>query len=234
MIIRHTLPLALLTVCAFVSGCASTWSTEQKASIKTVMVQTPTATKDSYHAPDATKSPGMSSSIPMATGGGLIPALIGSAIDASVTAKQQKSFVASSGQYFEQIRTAAAEPPLSTLKAELEKRLKADEFFGQKMADTSEDRFTLSITSHGLVRSPNSPPKNLRFCYSITCQVKFKVGKDDVLIDQVFYGSSFETAAIEKFIEKPELMEQFRSEAVGQLCDSISNHINVQLGRTKR
>lgn len=234
MNMRNTLTVALLATCAFVSGCASTWSTEQKASIKTVMVEQPTAAKDAYHVPDATKSPGMANSIPAATGGGLIPALIGSAIDASVTSKQQKAFVASSGKYFDQIRVSASEPPLAAIKAELEKRLKADEFFAQKVADTAEDRFSLTITSHGLVRSPNSPPKYLRFCYSITCQVKFKVGKDDMLIDQVFYGNSFATDSIEKFVEKPELMEQYRSEAVSQLCDSISNHINVMLGRTKQ
>jgi hypothetical protein len=146
--------LPIIIAALLLAGCATTWNEHQRATLTAASVQKPTVKRDAYHNPDATKSPGMANSIPNMTGGGLIPALIGSAIDAGVTASQQRHFEASAGRYFDQIKTITAAAPLDELKQEMELRLKADEFFSTRLTAQAANQFTVEVQRFGLVRAP--------------------------------------------------------------------------------
>ncbi len=232
MITKNTVCfISIITASLLSGGCATTWSEQQRMKLTAVSVQEPTAAKDAYHKPDATLSPGMATAIPVATGGGLIPSLIGSAIDASVKASQQKHFEESAVNYFAPLKAIAADAPLSEVKQEVESCLKSDGFFSSRLTAQAANNFNIQVTRFGLVRSSDATKENMKLCYEIVCRIRLKLGDGETLIDQQVTGASFLGARIEEFIENPALLSDHRKMAIGNLGNGLRGIIDKQLGR---
>lgn len=146
--------LILLILCGYIltlTGC-STLSEKQKAMISGVGVKPYEMAPGALHIPDGTASPNASSGVPAATGGGLIPALIGSAIDTSVTSRQQKEFEKNNGQYFKNANDSIPEDIVKQLEARTVKVLNSDPFFGSRLKSKPSSFFCGKVLDYGLTR----------------------------------------------------------------------------------
>ena len=88
----------------------------------------------------------------MATGGGALPALIGMAIDAGVTAHQTSQFKKQYGDKLDKVNANVPKNLSKRLRANAGDMLRKDEFFGPRLRDTSSNRFDGELISYGLGR----------------------------------------------------------------------------------
>lgn len=217
-------------LCAFVvlaSGCATGWSSAQKAKLSSIAITQPAIAPSSYHKPDVSLAPGYSESIPAATGGGLIPALIGSAMDSHVTARQQSEFEQSSGFRFGQIQEKCSEFPAEELQNFVTQAMRRDAFFRARLSAEGRAKLSVSVTRHGLVRSRFSAQNDLRLCYGISGKLELRGDDGEVLLVQSIAAGSELCAEIAEFATKDGLIARARREA----CENLAFQIRYVLGK---
>jgi len=223
--------VAISMVAGLFSGCATTWSDRERGQLSSVAVGEVTVDKEAYKKPDAKDSPDMANKIPMATLGGLIPSLIGSAIDASVTAKQQRNFEKENAQYFSELAAHMPAPPVKELQIALKHALAANDFFGPRLGEVAPANFTLEIVSYGFQKSPRSQNGIILLRVQIVAHVSIKLPDGtilwnalisgvastaacpkDILTDSTFVATGFNEASI-----------NFAGQVLSQLAPKIRN-----------
>ena len=219
---------------AFLSGCATTWTDAQRAGLSTVKVATSALAKDAYQKPDAKVSPGMANSIPMATGGGLIPSLIGSAIDASVTAKQQKKYEEGNLKYFEGLRKAMAEAPTKAVDSSLRTMLTSDQFFGTRLNEDAGSAFSTEILQYGLVKSPLSPKDDVLLRVRICAKITLKLANGSTLLETTINGIAATAKHADEILADPEFFAVSAKEAANNLADQLQVLLGKKLASSAK
>lgn len=222
-----------LLVALLFSGCATTWSEHDRAQLKAVDVAPVQVAKAAYQKPDATDSPGMTNSIPTVTGGGLIPSLIGSAIDATVMAKQQKKFEAGNAQHFEALAARMTAPPSAELEAALRQELAGHEFFGPRLSPGAPARFTTEILGYGLQKSPLSQKDDILLRVRIIARIELVLPDKKVLLRTQITGVASTAAHAEDIVADPEFIAKGTAEAVKDLAWQLSVLMAPKLKITK-
>lgn len=223
-----TISIAFLV---FASGCKTTWSDADRASLSQVGVAPLGSKPNAYHKPDPTLSPGMATAIPVATGGGLIPALVGSAIDAKVKSNQRKAFEVTAAQHFGAIESMASSDPAELLRVQVERMLVLDEFFGSRFKKDAPTRFTINIERHGFVRSLYATKEAMTLVYEIVAHVELSGAKNKKLIKQLFDGQSEQAFMIDELVEQPDLVAEARLEAAESFARNLQRLLDAKLGR---
>lgn len=224
----------LMLAALLTGGCASALNESQLDRLESVTLVPPTAAKDAYHKPDATKSPGMANLVPLAAAGGFIPALVGGAIDKGVMITQQKDFEQSAAKYFEQIKPAASTLPLTPIERQFRNRLKADPFFGPRYDEHSRNTFYVEVTKLGLIRATEATKDDMKLCYEISATVTLYLESGGKLIEELITGTSTSSARIAQIYEKPALLSKFRVEAIISLSEKFQGVLDLRLGRTSQ
>lgn len=219
-----------LSLVSLVSGCKTTWSDADRSAISSVGVSPVGSLPDAYRKPDPTQSPGMATSIPVATGGGLIPALIGSAIDAKVTSKQRKEYEATALQYFDEVELLCEEPPTGQVRDSMVEMLRAQPFFRDLFSEEATDGFSVEITRHGLVRSFAASKERMTLSYEIVANVEFKNGRGKRLLKQVIDGASETAPLIEEIVADETLLMRLRTEAAESFARNLRVVLEAKLG----
>jgi len=224
------LRLGLASLLALVfSGCATTWSDTQKAKLTSVAVAQPTVAKDAYQKPDATVSPGMANTIPQITGGGLIPSLVGSVIDATVTAKQQKKFESTNAQYFDGLAKLMGTPPAPQVEETLKAALAEHPFFGSRLAEKSKVEFTTEVLHYGLEKSPYSQGDDIKLRVRIIAKVTLKLGDGDSLWTTLITGTANTAKRAPEILEDPSFVSTGVQEAAKNLCEQVVVQLDQKL-----
>ena len=217
----HLTLLFSLASLLILSGCATNWSESQKASLAFVALNKTTLVKNAYQKPDAKVSPGMANSIPAATGGGLIPALIGSAIDASVTAKQQRKFEETNAQYFDALRVAMADAPTRFVDVALQTMLGADTFFGSRLHENSSCMFCSEILNYGLANSPYSKKDDVLLRLRISAKFTIKLADGSILFETTLEGVGSTAKRASEIVADPNFYSTGAREAAISLTDQL-------------
>lgn len=136
------------SLCAIsLSSCATKFTAAQKASLTSVAISGVTIRDEAYSDPSGADHAAATNTT-MATGGGVIGALIGQ----SVAATQNSIFKGKSKQHFAAVK--ANTPEISSLLSEkLAGGIKNDPFFGQRLRGTSPNLIKSEVIRYGLVRS---------------------------------------------------------------------------------
>lgn len=150
------IPAALL-LAGLLGSCGNqAWTDAQKDSLSAVTLRQTATAAEAYHEPDATNPPGASSSVPMATGGGAIPALIGLAIDAGVSKAQQSKFDKTDGHYADGSKRNIPGDLSQRFSSRLERSLKKNPFFKDRMKSGAEASIQSTIVSYGYKMVPGT------------------------------------------------------------------------------
>jgi hypothetical protein len=144
-------PAALL-LAGLLGSCGNQWSETQKANLTPVTVRQTAMASGAYHEPDATNPPGTSNTVPAATGGGLIPALIGVAIDAGVSKSQQSKFDKSDGHYAGSSKQNVPGDLTKRFSEKFDRSLKKDAFFNGRLKQEASALIQPTIVKHGYKR----------------------------------------------------------------------------------
>lgn len=220
--------LALACAAGF-SGCATTWSESDKAKLSAVSLAPTVVAKDAYQKPDATNSPGMANSLPIATGGGLIPALMGSAIDAAVTAKQQRKFEETHRQHFAALQKTLEVPPAAHLDAALKDALGRHPFLGSRLAEKSPGAFSTEILHYGLQKSPLSQGDNLLLRVRIIAKITLTVPGGGRLFEAQITGVASSAKTASEILADPGFVAKNSAEAAEDFTGELVRRLNAKL-----
>jgi hypothetical protein len=225
----YLLPIFIVFTLA---SCAPTKLTEaQKASLERVTVSRPAVQAEDLKPVDGSDSPGAANKVPMVTGGGIIPALIGSAIDAGVTAHQSSQFKKQYGTQIEQVQARIPRNPGSDLRERGVRVLKKDSFFGTRLTETdAPNRFDGDLVSYGLVRyDRNNDQTTLGM--DISCNVWLTDANSKKLFTQLIIGRSKDSYTIPEYAAKPALVDKVYLQALDSFEAQFKGMVDSQLGR---
>lgn len=143
------LKLAALLAVGMMASCAPQgWTEAQKASVTPVSLKSVRIAEGAYHEPDGTDSPGLKKKMPP----GLVPLLIGAAIDAGVEQSQQSSFNKSYGSHSAGARRNIPSGLDQRLSEKLKAQMKRHAFFGSRLKDDAAASIQPAIVKYGYVR----------------------------------------------------------------------------------
>jgi hypothetical protein len=224
--------LILLALCGTIltlTGCTSL-SEKQKAMLSTVSVRPYEMAECAFHKPDGTASPNASSGVPAATGGGLIPSLIGSSIDASVTSKQQKEFEKNNGQYFKKANEGVPGDIAKRLETRTIKVLNSDPFFSPRMTPESSSYFGGKILNYGLTRLTENNG-NVYLEAKINLDIWLVGSNGKKMFHQLLSASSIDAYTMQQYAADKSLSERVFEQALDDFEVQLIKLTNVKLGR---
>ncbi|WP_193214988.1 hypothetical protein [Luteolibacter marinus] len=228
---KQLFPSSVLAVSTLLfCNCSSTLSEKQKAAITQVTVAKPAVGPEDFQPASGTQSPGAANGVPMATGGGALPALIGLAIDAGVTAHQASEFKKQYGAQLDEVNAAARRDIGEALRERGSKVVKNDPFFGPKLATSAPYRFDGELVRYGLVRFSRSDDQTYLGA-EIVCNVWLADASGKKLFTRTTVCRSEDSHTIHDFAAKKSLVNDVFKQAADQFESQFKAILDQQLGR---
>ncbi|HEX2101379.1 MAG TPA: hypothetical protein VHF69_11975 [Candidatus Synoicihabitans sp.] len=222
---RLVFVVATVLATVLLNGCATTWSDGQRRQLTAVRLAA-----NAYHDPDVKNSPGMSNAIPQMTGGGLIPSLIGSAIDAHVTAKQQREFEAANGDCLPDLKEAFNVTPEAEVHRALNDTLTGHPFFGTRLVEEAKAGFAVEILRYGLARSPASSGADIRLRVRIIVKIRLADAKGGKLLERELAGVASAAKRPTEILADPEFIPNGIRQAANDLARELLSQLDAKLG----
>jgi hypothetical protein len=222
--------LALPAIAFIFSSCSQNWTEAQKSQLSTVALSQPSVTAGAMKQASGIDSPNAATSVPMATGGGLIPALIGTAIDAGVTAHQRNQFDKQYGQQLGKVNANVPKTVEKKLRASAEKMLRSDEFFGPRLKNDSPNRFSGELTSYGLERFHRTNDET-HLGASVTVLVRLNDASGKALLEQPIVARSTNSIAVGELAAQPKKVDSLFDEAAENFAVQLKAALDRKLNR---
>lgn len=224
-------PITIFVVLSLASCAPGKLTEAQKASLERVTVYQPVVQAEDLKPVDGSESPNAASNVPMATGGGIIPALIGSAIDAGVTAHQSSQFKKQYGAQIDQVQARIPRSPGPALRERATRVLKKDSFFGSRYTENKAgNRFDGDLVSYGLVRYDRKNDQTT-LGMDISCNVWLMDANSKKLFSQLIIGRSVDSHTIHDYAAKPKLVDKVYAQALDSFESQFKGMVDSQLGR---
>lgn len=224
-----------ITTCSFVflaSSCSTALTEAQKKSLTTVSISKPHVEVSDFKPVDGTDSPNAATTVPIITGGGLIPALIGSAIDAGVTSYQAKQFKEQYGKTIEQVNAEVPRAIGDALRARAVTVLKKDEFFASRLRSNSPNQFGGELLSYGLERFDRKDDVTyLGSVVSVNIWLKDASGKR--LFTETINLKSKSSHPVNDYAGNKKLMKSVFSEAFDEFSSKFASILDAKMGRKR-
>lgn len=228
--LRHLTFFGLLFAAVGLTGCSTAWNSAQREKLAHVAIAPTIGSPDAYTKPSAKDSPGMARMIPQATGGGLIPSLLGSAIDGAVTAHQQSKFEDKAAVYFEPLKKAFGDVPTAEIDAALLETLKMQPFFAPRLAKDAPAKFSVKIISYGLNKSPLTKGDDILLRVYIAAHVTLTAG-DEELFAATYVGVASRAARAGEISQQPDFFTAGRHEAAMDFSIQLMAGLEPKLGK---
>jgi len=176
---------------------------------------------DAYQDPKGA-APGTMNSVAGATGGGLIGALIGSAVEAT----QNNMFEGREGEKFAKLKSASPKNISGSVDREVKKAFKGNPFFSSKIKGQSANTVTSKITGYSLARTGKTEG-TLLMSPSITADVTI-TGADGKEIGSGWEnvsGISTISQPVAAYIANPSLLKKGYEEAARNLGTNFTGQL---------
>lgn len=203
---------------ALLSSCSTKFSASQRATLNTVAVDKTTAEANAYKDPNGAAT-GTANSVAMATGGGIIGALVGHIVEAN----QNRMFKDVEGKKFAKLRSISPKSVNSEVNQEITKGMKGNPFFASRLRKQSPNRLTSKVISFSLARTGNAGGV-LLMSPQIVAEVKL-VGADGKAIGSGWnriIGTSTLNQPVSVYLVKPALLKRGYEEAARNLGKELS------------
>lgn len=176
--------LAAIVPLVFLASCATTFTPAQREALSTVAIA-PTVVKSDAYAEPYGGDRQAAAAVPQATGGGIIPALIGE----SIAATQDSMFRGNKKALFSSIQANTPQVgPIFTGK--LSDGVKSELFFKSRVRATSPNTITSTITSYRLVRNGKINGE-LQFVPQIVAELSLNDASGKSLAKGTYVGTGY-------------------------------------------
>ena len=222
--------LALPVIAFAFSSCSQDWSEAQKSQLSTVALSQPSVRAGAMKNASGIDSPNASTTVPVATGGGALPALIGMAIDAGVTAHQSSQFEKQYGHQLGQVNASVPRTLEKKLRASAEKMLRNDEFFGPRLKNDSPNRFSGELVTYGLERFHRTDDET-HLGATLTVQVKLTDASGKALLEQPIMARSNNSIKVGELAANPKKVDGLFEEAADNFAAQLKTALDRKLNR---
>ena len=211
------------------AGCVSSSPTvaTRRARVPEFAVLSVVVASDAYQAPDAKWSPNLQSTLPKYTGGGLLPVIVGAAVDKHVTAQQQKKFEESQAASLPTINERASQPPSAVVKGAVLSALRANGFFAQRMREDSKNTLEIRILHFGLAEKGKEEGAEPKLSAQILVDLTIRTAGGARIGIGGYSGSSGESLPVGALAKEPGLIPTLYDEA----ADSLREFLGASLRR---
>ena len=215
------------------TSCSGPWSEEQKNALSTVSITPPAHAEDSRKGSNVVEQSTGGSTGAIAVGGGLIPALIGVAVDAGINAHRKGEFEERHGS----IEDAAAAMDKSVpndigkrLRDKMTAQLKNDASFGPRLRPTSPNRFDGELYSYGLVARDtidDVPQIGAR----LQARIWLEDAEGETPLDVTKIANSSSTFPATTLMSQSKFVEQLFDEACSDFARQVQDEVDKKLDR---
>lgn len=211
-------------------GCASTATPPEarRKELADVALVAPRIAPGAYHAPDATQSPDMASKVPRFTGGGLLPVLLGAAIDAHVTAEQQAAFDASHAPLLPLVNERARALSTEDIGRAISEGVQRCRYLKAIATARSKNVLTGTVVRYGLVRRYDSLAGEAELSAEVWLDLTITRSDGTVLLDRKFSGTSDAAYSTKALHDAPERIGQLYREALESLTGVVGYHLALR------
>ena len=208
----------------FLTSCASKLDQTQKAALSSVSVAKTQVAAKSYNEPSGGSDTARSTAGAAGVAGGAIGGLVGGLIGEAIHATQHAAFEKSQGSTFDQIKANTPKNLDQLLTSEVQRQVKANDFFGPRVSSSSPYQFRSQVTSHGLRRVGKNAQGELLLSPVVTLDVTLIAPGEKKWIQARPHvtGTGWTKATAREFAAKPSLLKKAYSEAVADAGASLS------------
>jgi hypothetical protein len=231
---RFIVLLIAASISWLAAGCASTGLTAtQRAKFEKVALEPARTSSDAYQKPDPARSPDMARKIPQYTLGGLIPLLIGKAIDEASRASQREKF---EGKHPNAVKEAAARlsaSPGDAITTQLRGALGERSFFRDRLSPSAETKMAIAVTRYGLVLEFAKDDDNPKLIYSLAADLTVTAKDGEQLFATTAFGYSADGREIEAWLNDREFSDKSIGDAVGAVVRRLVEALDTRLSAAR-
>jgi hypothetical protein len=221
--LNRTLALGILAI----AGCASSPTTpaERKAKVPEFALSSLQVSQGAYQPPDAKWSSDVQSQILKYTGGGLVPALVGAAIDKHNLAEQQRKFDEAQASLLTTLNEKASNPPTAAIEESVVRAVSANAFLAQKSRSTSNNKLEARLIRFGLAKRSKEDEADPKMVAQVLVDLAIRNG--DVLVLRLggYSGSSSDAVPISELAKNPDQIAKLYEQAAASLGSTIANFL---------
>jgi len=212
------------------SSCSSSLSEEDQSKLSSIAIVGTSTASDARQAVIGSKSSKVGMAIPIATGGGALPALLGMAINKAIVSSQNENFNA---QYAGTIYTLKTHVPGNLnrqITQSTRKVFSADPFFGPRIKPRSTNRVKVKVTTFGLQRSDRSEGHTLLNA-NIMCDVILTDQAGDEYIAESIHAQSPNSLSVPALASSKSRTDALFAEALRDYETQLKELLDDQLKR---
>ena len=217
----------ILSAALLCSACAHTTVETRREKVPEFSISAAQVDPLAYQVPDAkwAREPSnVSEKIIKYTGGGLVPALIGVAIDShaqkedqKAQGEQQRKFEESQAAVLPILNERASRPPKIAVDAAVASAVKGNRFLAQKMHADAKDVLEIKITRFGLAKRNNGDESDPPMVAQILVMLTIREGNGSVTNLGGYSGSSNDPLPMSAIFKDPSLIDRLYDEAAESL-----------------
>lgn len=195
---------AVLLLSGLLGSCGpQRWTEAQKANLSAVSLRQTGVAPKAYHEPDAANPPGASGSVPAATGGGAIPALIGLAVDAGVSKVQQSKFDKTEGHHASASQRNIPGDLAPRFSGKLERSLKKNHFFKDRLKQGATASIQPTLLSYGYKRVSETEDGAILMSPVLQVEMTVTDAKGTSLLKQTVVSPGMSPAPLRDYATNP-------------------------------
>ena len=200
---KTALLLSLVTSTVFLSSCATKFSAAQREALSTVAIRPTEVQSKAYSEPFGGDEAARDRAAASGAGGGMIGALVASAVANGIAGTQNSMFRDSSGKHFPAVQRHVPGNLANLVNSELTQSMKSDRFFGPRVRGSSANTVTSTITSYNLMRSGKTGSDELLFSPRVVVYCSLTDGAGKNLFTSSATGVSPSAYSISEFAADP-------------------------------
>lgn len=210
-----------------IAGCASSSSTPEarRGKVPEFAFSPVLVASNAYHPPDAKWSSDVQSTITKYTGGGLIPALVGAAVDKHILSEQQEKFDKGQAPLLATINERASIPPSEVVEKAVMNAMMSNGFLATKVREKAKDVLEIKIVRFGLAKRNNEEESDPMMAAQILVDLTIRTGAASLLHIGGYSGSSADSIPISALAKDPEVIIKLYGEAADSLRDVLTSFL---------
>jgi hypothetical protein len=224
---NRTIKAAAALAVLIIAGCASAppSAEERRAKVPEFSFSSLHVSPGAYHVPDAKWTSDVQSQIVKYTGGGLVPALVGAAIDNHNLSEQQRKFEEAQAPLLPILNEKASSPPSAAVEKAVIDTVTANSFLAQKVRSTSARTLEIRLIRFGLAKKNKQDEGDPEMAAQVLVDLTIRSGDTVLLRLGGYSGSSADGVPISALAKNPDLITKLYHQAAESLGSTIANFL---------
>lgn len=214
-----------LAAFCFLPSCASKFSASQRAALSTVAIAGTTVNPEAYEEPYAGDIAARNRMAQNASNAGALGYLVASGLGSAMTGVQNANFKGDNRSYFNAVQKNTPTDLGKVLNSKIKDSVKADNFFRNRVTNSSPNLVTSEITSYRLLRAGENDEGHMTFTPEIYTEIHLKDASGKTLVGGTYIGTTTQTLSIYEYAGSAAKSKQAYDAALKTAVRSFSENL---------